>query len=37
MDAGCGVDATLRMGLSDLGLTYLAGVLPSTLAWRIVI
>jgi SRSO17 transposase len=34
LDAGYGVDATLRMGLSDLGLTYVAGVLPSTLAWK---
>jgi SRSO17 transposase len=34
LDAGYGVDATLRMGLSDLGLAYVAGVLPNTLAWR---
>jgi SRSO17 transposase len=34
MDAGYGVDATLRMALTDLGLTYVAGVLPSTLAWK---
>jgi SRSO17 transposase len=34
MDAGYGVDATLRMGLSDLGITYVAGVLPNTLAWK---
>lgn len=34
MDAGYGVDATLRMAVSDLGLTYVAGVLPSTLAWK---
>jgi SRSO17 transposase len=34
MDAGYGVDATLRMGVSDLGLTYVAGVLPNTLAWK---
>jgi SRSO17 transposase len=34
MDAGYGVDATLRIGLSDLGLTYVAGVLPNTLAWK---
>ena len=33
-DAGYGVDAKLRMGVSDLGLTYVAGVLPSTLAWK---
>jgi SRSO17 transposase len=34
MDAGYGVDATLRMGLGDLGLTYVVGVLPNTLAWK---
>ncbi len=34
LDAGYGVDATLRMGLSELGLAYVAGVLPSTLAWK---
>jgi SRSO17 transposase len=34
MDAGYGVDATLRMGVSALGLTYVAGVLPNTLAWK---
>jgi SRSO17 transposase len=34
LDAGYGVDATLRMGLSDLGIAYVAGVLPSTLAWK---
>ena len=34
MDAGYGVDATLRMAVSDLGLTYVAGVLPNTLAWK---
>jgi SRSO17 transposase len=34
LDAGYGVDATLRMGLSDLGLAYVAGVLPNTLAWK---
>jgi SRSO17 transposase len=34
MDAGYGVDATLRMGVSDLGLTYVVGVLPNTLAWK---
>ena len=34
MDAGYGVDATLRMGVSDLDLTYVAGVLPNTLAWK---
>jgi SRSO17 transposase len=34
MDAGYGVDATLRMAVSDLGLAYVAGVLPNTLAWK---
>ena len=34
LDAGYGVDATLRMGLSDLGIAYVAGVLPNTLAWK---
>jgi len=34
MYAGYGVDATLRMAVGDLGLTYVAGVLPSTLAWK---
>jgi SRSO17 transposase len=34
LDAGYGVDATLRMGLSELGLAYVAGVLSSTLAWK---
>ena len=34
LDAGYGADATLRMELSELGLAYVAGVLPSTLAWK---
>ena len=34
MDAGYGVDATLRMAVSDLDLAYVAGVLPNTLAWK---
>jgi SRSO17 transposase len=34
LDAGYGVDATLRMELSELGLAYVAGVLSSTLAWK---
>jgi SRSO17 transposase len=34
LDAGYGVDATLRMGLSDLGIAYVAGVLANTLAWK---
>ena len=33
MDAGYGVDAKLRLGVTALGLTYVAGVLPNTLAW----
>jgi SRSO17 transposase len=34
MDAGYGVDATLRMGVDDLGLAYVAGVLSNALAWK---
>lgn len=34
MDAGYGVDAKLRIGVSALGLAYVAGVLPNTLAWK---
>ena len=34
LDAGSGADATLRMGLSDLGIAYVAGVMPNTLAWK---
>jgi SRSO17 transposase len=34
MDAGYGVDAKLRMGVSELGLAYVAGVLPNTLVWK---
>ena len=34
MDAGYGVDAKLRMGISELGLVYVVGVLPNTLAWK---
>lgn len=34
VDAGYGVDARLRMAVSDLDLTYVAGVLPNTLAWK---
>ena len=33
MDAGYGVDAKLRMAAAELGLTYVAGILPSTLVW----
>jgi SRSO17 transposase len=34
MDAGYGVDAKLRLGISELGLSYVGGVLPNTLAWK---
>ena len=34
MDAGYGVDATLRIAIGDLDLAYVAGVLPKTLAWK---
>jgi SRSO17 transposase len=34
MDAGYGFDAKLRMGVNELGLVYVAGVLPNTLAWK---
>ena len=34
MDAGYGVDAKLRMATSELGLAYVAGVLPNSLAWQ---
>ena len=34
MDAGYGVDAKLRMGIAELGLAYVGGVLPNTLAWK---
>jgi len=34
MDAGYGVDAKLRMAASELGLIYVAGILPSTLVWE---
>ena len=34
MDAGYGVDAKLRMAATELGLTYVAGILPSTLVWE---
>jgi SRSO17 transposase len=33
MDAGYGVDAKLRLGVAELGLAYVGGVLPNTLAW----
>ena len=34
MDAGYGVDVKLRMGISELDLAYVGGVLPNTLAWK---
>jgi SRSO17 transposase len=33
MDAGYGVDSRLRTSVTELGLTYVAGVQPSTLVW----
>jgi SRSO17 transposase len=33
MDAGYGHDARLRLGISALGLTYVANVLPNVLLW----
>jgi SRSO17 transposase len=34
MDAAYGNDSRLRAGMTDLGLTYVAGILPNTLMWR---
>jgi SRSO17 transposase len=34
MDAGYGRDSRLRVELTSLGLTYVAGILPNTLMWR---
>jgi SRSO17 transposase len=34
MDAGYGVDAKLRIAARELGLTYVAGILPNTLVWE---
>jgi len=34
MDAGYGVDARLRMSLTALELSYVAGILPNTLVWQ---
>ena len=34
MDPGYGNDSKLRAGISELGLTYVAGILPTTLVWR---
>ena len=33
MDAAYGYDSQLRTGLSELGLSYVAGILPTTLVW----
>jgi len=33
MDAAYGHDSRLRTGMTDLGVTYVAGVLPNTLVW----
>jgi SRSO17 transposase len=34
MDPAYGADGKLRAGISDLGLTYVAGILPTTVVWR---
>jgi DDE superfamily endonuclease len=34
MDPGYGNDSKLRTGISELGLTYVAGILPTTVVWR---
>jgi SRSO17 transposase len=34
LDAGYGHDAKLRRGITDLGLTYVAGILSQTLVWK---
>jgi len=34
MDPAYGADSKLRAGISELGLTYAAGILPNTLLWR---
>ncbi len=34
MDAAYGYDLQLRTGLTELGLSYVAGILPTTLVWR---
>ncbi len=33
MDAAYGYDSQLRTGLTDLGVSYVAGILPTTLIW----
>src|SRR3984893_18459759 len=34
MDPAYGNDSKLRAGISELGLSYVAGILPSTMVWR---
>ena len=34
MDPAYGNDSKLRTGISELGLTYVAGILPTTMVWR---
>lgn len=34
MDAAYGRDSRLRAGVTELGVTYVAGILPDTLMWR---
>ncbi len=34
MDPAYGNDSKLRAGISELGLTYVAGILPATMVWR---
>jgi SRSO17 transposase len=34
MDPAYGADSKLRAGISELGLTYAAGILPTTMLWR---
>ena len=34
MDAAYGRDSRLRAGMTELGVTYVAGILPDTLMWR---
>ncbi len=34
MDAGYGHDSKLRAGITELGLTYVAGIQPQTLVWK---
>ncbi len=34
LDAGYGNDSKLRAGITELGLAYVAGILPQTLVWK---